>query len=127
MNTYKIIGIFAVLLFVFSMLSGCYYDESLPEPVTSEVSFSQDVISIFDKSCNFAGCHNVGGAAPDLTAANAYNDLFDNGYIDLEIPENSELYQWMLGNRTIPMPIEGANASINATILAWIQQGAKDN
>ena len=31
---------------------------------TIQVSFSEEIIPIFNKSCNFSGCHNTGGTFP---------------------------------------------------------------
>lgn len=97
-----------------------------PEPVDS-VSFSVDVIPIFNADCNTSGCHDVGAVPPDLTPANAYEALLNGSYINVADPEMSELYQWMRGNRDLPMPLTGANADYNGIILAWIKQGALDN
>lgn len=114
------------------MLGSCKYDDVLPEELvdidpTDSISFSDDVMPIFNASCNISGCHDAGGTDPDLTPANAYDALFNGGYIDLTTPENSELYQWMVGNRKFDMPLEGPNANYNATVLLWIQQGAQEN
>lgn len=120
----------ACSLYCALFLSSCYYDEVLPvttKVITEDVSFSGDIIPIFNSSCNFVGCHNTGGEDPDLTAANAYNELAVKNLINKGNPEASELYQWMVGNRSLPMPISGSNPEYNALVLAWIQQGALDN
>ena len=111
-------------------VSSCYYDEVLEplEPaVTGEVSFSKDIVPLLNKSCNTSGCHNTGGIKPDLTAAKAYDALTIGNYISVSSPENSELYQWIRGKRGTPMPLSGPDATINAAVLAWIKQGAKNN
>jgi hypothetical protein len=116
--------------FLVFMLAGCYYDatlEPLTPEVTSEISFSKDIVPIFNQSCNSSGCHNSGGVRPDLTPANAYNALNSGNYINIASPEDSELYRWMRGQRSLPMPLSGPNASYNATVLAWIKQGALNN
>ena len=74
-----------------------------------------------------AGCHNTGGVTPDLTKLNAYDALISGDYINKTIPANSELYQWMQGNRNLPMPLEGADPQANAFVLAWIEEGALNN
>ncbi|MBW6498476.1 MAG: hypothetical protein K0B09_08825 [Bacteroidales bacterium] len=111
-------------------LAGCYYDAYVmpdnPE-ITTDVSFSKDIIPIFNQSCNSSGCHNMGGTAPDLTPTNAYNALKSGNYINTSSPENSELYQWMNGQRSLPMPLSGPNQNYNAYVLAWIKQGALNN
>lgn len=118
------------LLLLTSILNGCYNDVIVPTPappVTGEVSFSKDIQFIFDASCNSPGCHNNGGVAPILSAGAAYGALINGGYIDTQNPSSSGLYQWMIGNEDVDMPPSGPIASANATVLAWIQQGALDN
>jgi len=51
----------------------------------------------------------------------------DGGYIDTLMPEQSELYEWVVGNRRIAMPPSGADPAIYNPILLWITQGALDN
>ncbi|MDH3710155.1 MAG: hypothetical protein OER04_09730 [Cyclobacteriaceae bacterium] len=112
------------------LLNGCYDDIVVPMPtpvVTGEVSFVQDIQPIFNASCNGVGCHNNGGVAPILTSNTAYGALINGGYIDTQNPSSSGLYQWMIGNGDIDMPPSGPIASANATVLAWIQQGALNN
>jgi len=117
-----------ILLFVAA--SSCYFDQHLPiEPdltPVGEMSFKDDIIPIFNASCNMAGCHN-GAVAPDLRAQNAFNALQNGGYIDVLNPQGSELMQWMLGNRNLPMPLSGPNSTYNSKVLGWIEQGAKNN
>ncbi len=113
------------------LLSGCYKDESViittGEEVTRTVSFSVDIIPIFNSSCNSSGCHNSGGIAPELTSINAFSTLTNGGYIDTGSPESSELYLWMTGERGTPMPPSGVNKDYNSLVLAWIKQGAINN
>ena len=120
-------------LLIISLVSGCYYDEVIPDPSIygptddTEVTFSGDIIPIFNSSCNLSGCHGPGEVPPDLSAANAYNSLQNGGYIDVANPEQSELYQWVNGNRAVPMPVSGTNPNTASTILSWIKQGAQNN
>jgi len=109
--------------------SSCAYDQILEEEivVTEPVSFSDDLIPIFNASCNMAGCHN-GSVAPDLRASNAYNALISGSYVNTANPPSSELYLWMTGSGgRLQMPPGGTNATNNAIILAWIEQGALNN
>jgi hypothetical protein len=64
--------------------------------------------------------------APDLRQEAAYDALWTGGYINVDIPEQSELYLWMTDAKG-PMPPLGASATDNATVLQWIEQGALDN
>ena len=113
------------------MLAGCYKDKTLVfdtgAEITRPVSFSGDIIPIFNKSCNGSGCHSSGGIAPDLTVSNAYTSMQNGNYINTQAPENSELYQWMIGNKGTPMPTDGSNKDYNSLVLAWIKQGAQNN
>ena len=126
-KTFLILGVMGLWMF-----SGCYYDEYLPEEeppivIEDEVSFASDIISIFNQGCNISGCHNQGGISPDLSPNNAYNSLQLGSYLNVSSPADSELYQWMRGNRATDMPISGPNQENNAIILAWITQGALNN
>ncbi len=122
------ISIFVVVSMM--MLGSCYYDSVLPAvevEITEEVSFSTDIIAIFNKDCNTSGCHNTGGIKPDLSPTQAYLALTNGNYINSDNPEESSLYQWMKGNRASPMPLSGPDASHNAKVLAWIKQGVQNN
>lgn len=120
----------ALLLGVFS---SCEYEEILPpeempiDTTAPPVSFSLDIIPLFNASCNSSGCHSLGGVEPDLSPTNAYAELTTMGYLNLDDPVQSELYQWITGNRRISMPIEGPDPELNRLVLTWITQGALDN
>ncbi len=122
---------FVLLWIVMLILSGCYKDKTVVsdtgEEITRPVSFASDIIPIFNNSCNSSGCHSAGGKAPDLTSANAFTALSGGGYIRTDDPVNSELYLWMTGKRSVPMPLSGINKDFNALVLAWIKQGAQNN
>jgi hypothetical protein len=118
-----------LLLTTAVLMSSCYYDEVVPverKIEVGEVSFKNDLLPIFNKSCNSSGCHS-GAVAPNLTAGSAYNSLINGGYINKANPESSELYLWMKGTKSTPMPLSGPNAEYNAKVLGWIKQGALDN
>jgi hypothetical protein len=121
--------IFSAVFFVGVLIASCKYDEVLPvEPNPGVVvSFSDDVVAIFNATCNVSGCHNGSGPDPDLRPTVAYEVLWNGSYIDTLTPENSELYLWMTGTRGLPMPLEGVNATYASTVLQWIEQGALDN
>ena len=129
MKKKRILRLFLLSGLILLIHSACKYDEVLaPEPDPGiVVSFSEDILPIFNASCNSAGCHNGAGHAPDLRASVAYDELWEGVYIDTLLPDQSELYQWMSGLRGLPMPVEGTNATYNATVLQWIEQGALNN
>lgn len=128
MKTKTIVYILCLTGFGLASFLACTYDEVFPPDLDpgQEISFSQEIVPIFDRSCNGAGCHNGSGAPPDLRPANAYDALWTGGYINIEIPEQSDLYLWMTEVKG-PMPPLGANATDNAVVLQWITQGAKNN
>ena len=130
MSQYKILsGFLGGLALLF--LIGCYKDKTVlfdtGAEITRPVSFSQDIMPIFNNSCSLSGCHASGGKAPDLSAANAFSSLTVGNYINSNSPENSTIYQWMTGKKTTPMPVGGINKDYNALVLAWIKQGAQNN
>ncbi len=113
------------------LLAGCYKDKTVifdtGEEITRPVSFTTDIIPIFNSSCNTSGCHSPGGKSPDLTILNAYNSLTDGGYTNTGDPQTSELYLWMTGKKGTPMPVGGINKDFNSLVLAWIKQGAQND
>jgi len=122
-NITKYIFVIAIQMFI---IVSCEYDH--PEPIFSDgtpVSFSNDIQAIFDAGCNGLGCHSAASIPPDLTAANAYNSLFENDLIDTINYEDSELYQQV--NNSGSMNVYLTNANDASQILNWIKQGAKNN
>ncbi len=122
------------LLVLLGVFTSCEYEEILPpddeipiDTTAPPVSFSLDIIPLFNSSCNTSGCHSLGGVEPDLSPNNAYGELTTKGYLNLDDPVQSEFYQWIAGNRRIPMPIAGPDPEINRLVLTWITQGAPDN
>ncbi len=113
------------------LLPGCYKDKTVildtAPAITRTVTFSGDLVPIFNKSCSISGCHTTGGKSPDLTAANAYNSLKVGNYCNTGNPESSLLYLWLTGKKSTQMPPAGLNKDYNALVLAWIKQGAKNN
>ena len=107
------------------ILLSCEYEWIQPEkkPVPVNVSFSADIIPIFDKGCNIGVCHGVGATPPDLSPANAYNSLIDGAYVNTETPEASILYNTMKSGSMQTYTDPGDEE----IVLAWIEQGAKNN
>lgn len=97
--------------------------------VNKPVSFANDIIPIFNKSCSIPGCHNTGGKNPDLTASKAYSSLTLGGYLNLAAPDQSSLYLYLIGKKSPQMPLGAAAnpSNLNNLTLAWIKQGAKNN
>ena len=98
-------------------------------PTDKAVSFAGDIVPIFSKSCSISGCHASGGKAPDLSDSKAFSSLSNGGYINLATPKSSKLYLALTGKNGIAMPVGAASnpSNINNLVLAWIQQGGKNN
>ena len=129
----KIIGIGSLLTMTFILTTlSCSKTttvlvDSSPS-ITSTVSFSKDIQPILSKTCGISGCHS-GTVAPNLSSGTAYNTLKNGNYINTGSAETSEVYLWLTGKRSMAMPSGAANnpSNINALMLAWIKQGAKNN
>ena len=118
--------LFMVLLI--TSLYSCEYEEMVPPSTLPEnVSFSSDLIPIFNQSCNSTGCHSVDGISPDLSEGNAYTDIIDGNLIDLNNAENSILYMRMTDVQS-PMPVSGILSETQTNkVLVWIREGAQNN
>lgn len=127
----KVMGVMLAGSLVLFFLQGCYKDKTVVSEtgavITRTVTFSGDIIPIFNKSCSLSGCHTGGGKPPDLGAANAYNSLKVGNYFNTNNPESSVIYLWLTGKKTTQMPVGGMNKEYNALVLAWIKQGAQNN
>jgi hypothetical protein len=125
-----VIGLIIAFEISFS-IGGCYKDTTVifdtTEQITRPVTFSSDIIPMFNKSCSISGCHSAGGQTPNLTQLNAYNSLIIGNYVDKANPANSFIYLKMTGKKGTVMPVGGMNKDYNALILAWIKQGANNN
>ena len=130
----KIFKLLPALFVVTLLLSGCLYNIIVPEqggptdpddPNAPEVSFSADIIPIWNNGNKCTACHKTGGPSPDLTADKAYNSV-NPKYINLSSPEESPIY-------LVPHPDQSGHSqkkytgSEANTVLLWINQGAKNN
>ncbi len=124
-----------LILLLFSTMTlfmgGCVYDWIVPEevpeiPTDVEISFAQQILPIFTNGNNCTSCHRSGGTPPDLSEANAYNQINTAKYMNRSNPAESGIYK-------IPGPTGTSHrhkvytAQQAALILAWIEQGAKNN
>lgn len=89
------------------------------------VSFSTEVVTIFNNNDNCTSCHRPGRTQPDLTTDNAYNSIVPR-LVNLADPESSKIYDY-------PHPISSGhgykkyNLEQASLVLAWIRQGAENN
>ena len=118
----KITGI--IILFSFFSCTKDYYQP--PDTKPENVSFSQDVQSIFDANCT--SCHNGGGIPLDLTDGNSYNELNStDGMVDPGNPDNSELYERITGTGALMPPSGSLPQGDIDLIYQWIEEGALNN
>ena len=123
----KAIVSFAVVL-MFLFLVSCTKDYLVPPDTPAQgVSFSNDVIPIFNDNC--ISCHN-GGISPNLTADKAYGELTSiPDLVKPGDPDNSELYHRMMGmGMGSMMPPSGMMPKSKTDVIyQWIKEGALNN
>lgn len=129
----KIIGIGLILVALFVLvIASCTKNDTVvidnTPAITTTVSFAKDIQPILTKSCAISGCHS-GSVAPNLSAATSFNGLENANLINTAAPKSSDVYLWLTGKKAVTMPAGAANnpSNINALMLAWITQGAKNN
>ncbi len=113
--------------FMMLFLVSCTKDYLVqPEPPSS-VSFSNDVIPIFNNNC--VSCHGDNGVSPNLTPDKAYTSLLsDPGLVQSGNPDGSELYQMVTGQNGSVMPPSGMMPKSKTDIIyQWIKDGAQNN
>lgn len=128
MKIFKLLPVLVVFAFLFS---GCAYNFIVPEPEgpidpDRPVSFSAEIIPIWNNNNNCTSCHKTGGTNPDLTPDKAYQSVNNAKYINHTTPEESSIY-------LTPHPVESGHSQKKYTtaqantVLLWIIQGAKNN
>lgn len=123
----KIVKTLAFLITGLLFFASCEYEFIVPEEIVlpEEVSFTTDIIPIFDNSCNTTGCHTAGHFAVDLTPANAYTDLFAKNLVNVQSPAESGLYTKLI--ETGGTHDGRSTPTQQQLILKWIQEGAQNN
>lgn len=132
MSKIKIVQLSLLITAFIITINGCTKTVTVIEDkspaITETVAFSKTITPVLTQSCAAASCHG-GSIAPNLTAANAYSSLAAGNFINIANPSSSVVYLWLTGKESATMPLGATNnpSNINALILAWIQQGAKNN
>jgi hypothetical protein len=78
---------------------------------------------IFNNGCNTSVCHGVGATPPNLDDAFAYDALYEGAYVDTITPQASILYTTM-NSGSMKTYTDPGDEDI---VLAWIEQGGKNN
>lgn len=122
------------VIVMFVALTSCTYEKAqlnISCDIPQQVSFSNDIIPVFNKHCNTAGCHS--GASPtgglNLESTVAYTQLMSSGsgYIDTITPKYSVLHASM-SDASNPMPPTGKLDKCTLDLIyKWIEQKAKNN
>jgi hypothetical protein len=115
-----------------SFFTACEYDFIEPKkstpivPPGDTVSFSINIVPIWNNSSKCTSCHKGGGQSPDLSPSAAYSSITSMGLVDTATPANSIIYKYpnpsSSGHSWKKYTIDEA-----AAVLLWIQDGAKNN
>jgi hypothetical protein len=108
-------GMFAAAIFLGSCEKVVYPPVEIPD----SVSYKTDIQPIWDAKC--LNCHG-GKYSPDLREEVSYGELIDGGYINTENPGESKLIKKFEGTHK-----GRVTEAEKASILVWIEQGAKNN
>ena len=134
-NLYQKINVFGVIIFfalIVMALNSCRKDyfPAVTVDLNTPVSFKSDIIPIFTSNCATGkGCHISGDQVPDLTAANAYDNLLGLGYVDTTTTDltKSKLYVLITATSKQMPPSGKMSADKIGKIQAWILQKAPNN
>ena len=111
------------------LFSSCYKDVILPEVAVDPdgppqaVSYSKDLMPLFNTKCATTGCHVSGAHKPYLTSDVSYLQIANGGYINTLIPKQSILYNMINGEMKEYIP----QASDRQKVYDWIRNGAPNN
>ncbi|HXD92837.1 MAG TPA: hypothetical protein VNX01_06455 [Bacteroidia bacterium] len=123
-----------VLIAILIVTSACFFSckkktsPSTTPSLPATVSFSNDIMPVFNAHCNTSGCHSGGSPAASLNLSQsvAYSQLFAKHEIDTTNASNSNLHIEVASGQ---MPQTGGKLSdYNISLIQkWIQQKAKNN
>ncbi|MEI8280026.1 MAG: hypothetical protein WCG87_09700 [Bacteroidota bacterium] len=101
------------------------------QDATVKVSFSKDIIPIFETSCAInSGCHlgaNNANLHINLDSNDAYNTIINKQLILTGNPSASLLYVQVSSNVMPKAPYSALSSTQVNLILNWIQQGGSNN
>ena len=127
MKTLKIKLIFLPITFgltsILMLISSCQH-ESVPANQLEQISFSKQVLPVFQNSCGTSGCHDSKSA--------------ENGYVFTDYASimksitagdasQSKAYQAMTSTFELMPPNNALPINKRTLIRLWIDQGAKQN
>ncbi len=120
--------IITIALFGIMVMISCTHK---PEQVIPNVSFSKDIIPIFQASCTINGsCHLGANNVNDhvnLDSSIAYNTIISQHFVSTADPVSSILYSEIITGYMPKAPYSALSSSQANLILDWIKQGARNN
>ena len=127
----KNISLLFTFILLFLLINSCSYKFNAPDtgPVVDPndtVSFSSQILPIFNNNNNCTSCHKAGGTSPDLTTANAFNELTSKGLINSSDASQSKIYTYGDPSNTTHSWKKYSTGETQL-ILIWITQGASNN
>jgi len=120
MNSKSILFFIVLLISIFA--TSCKHDsatDNLPE-----VSFSTDVLPIFQTGCAISGCHDEATGESGETYTN-YQNISSS--VDPGNPESSKVYKAMTNYFEMMPPKTPLSVEERTKVRVWILQGAKNN
>jgi hypothetical protein len=128
-NYEKYIG---MLMIAFAITFSSCKDDAYVVPtvvISGSVSFDTIVQPILNSNCAISGCHVAGAQAPDLSASNAFNNLWQYALVDTTSPTTCILYEHLTGTggQSLMPPVGALSPTQKGEILAWIKHGAQNN
>ena len=111
---------------VLFFISGC-----TNQPVVNPnrvVGFNSDIRPILAGNCAASGCHGSSALGINEFPLVTYEEVINNGGINVQKPERSKLYKAITRNDEQQMPPNGKMTDAQIEIIYnWINQGAENN
>lgn len=118
------IGIFSLLFATFAFILSCSKDKVTQVPIAADcadtISFSNEVLPLFNQNCSTSGCHDAGSAASGYVFTNHTN---------ISATADQALGAMRHDGGFTPMPLGGAKLadSLIQKVECWIAQGKMNN
>lgn len=116
--------VFVTLLFLTAIIFSCSKDKVTENPISWDcdtiVSFSNEVVPIFDQNCSTSGCHDASSAS-----AGYVFDSYESISASAEISVDVMLHR--TGLTPMPFTEEKLADSVIQVVGCWIDQGKQNN
>lgn len=105
------------------MFSTCSHESVILNDLP-EVSFSKEILPVFQTGCAISGCHDEATAEKGKIYTNYQNILKS---VEPEDPDNSKVYKVITSKYELMPPDKPLSIEDRMKIRTWILQGAKNN